>query len=497
MGLPRLIVTGSSGFVGRHLLDALKERYRIVGIARRTQSRSGAPVHPNITWHQADVGDRLGIEQAFDRIRLRRDDVVVHLAAHYDFTGERHPEYFRTNVDGLRNVLELCRWRRPRRFVFSSSVAACSFPDAGGVVDETSPPTGRHVYAETKRLGEEMLREYDDAFPSTIVRFAALFSDWCEYPPLFMFLGTWLSDVWNARVLGGRGESAIPYLHIRDGTAFLERVLETVDRPPSGAVLVASPDGAVSHRELFDEATRDWYGQPRRPLHMPRALCGPGMRLMLLAGRLRGELPFERPWMARYVDRRLTVSASRTREALDWAPRERLAILRRLPFLMTNLKTDPAGWNQRNRAALKAVHVRPNLLIHRLLEKHEPRISEELTARMTASHDPRFVAYRRIAEHERRWNHRVVLRHLMNTILTRERTLFLSYCRDLAEHRRHQGFRADDVVAALLELDRVCVECLRADPESAPVLPYLRDFVTMNIRYGADQVLDTFETSHG
>ena len=60
MSLPCLVVTGASGFVGRHLLDALKEDYRIVGLARRSQARSGAPVHPNITWHQADIGDRAG-----------------------------------------------------------------------------------------------------------------------------------------------------------------------------------------------------------------------------------------------------------------------------------------------------------------------------------------------------------------------------------------------------------------------------------------------------
>mgnify|MGYP000243527337 CR=1 FL=1 len=37
MGLPRIIVTGSSGFIGRHLLDALKEDYRIYALARRSR----------------------------------------------------------------------------------------------------------------------------------------------------------------------------------------------------------------------------------------------------------------------------------------------------------------------------------------------------------------------------------------------------------------------------------------------------------------------------
>ena len=50
-----------------------------------------------------------------------------------------------------------------------------------------------------------MLAEYRDVFRSVIVRFAALFSDWCEYPPLYMFLDTWLSRQWNHRMLGGMG----------------------------------------------------------------------------------------------------------------------------------------------------------------------------------------------------------------------------------------------------------------------------------------------------
>ncbi len=232
MALPRIVVTGSSGFIGRHLLDALKHDFRIVGMARRSQTLCGAPVHPNITWKQVDIArpnrwpprsPRCGDEGPVD--------LVIHLAAHYDFTGEEHPEYQRTNVDGLRHVLDECRILRPRRFIFSSSVAACAFPPAGSALNEMSPPDGDHVYARTKALGEAMLAEYRDAFPSVIVRFAALFSDWCEYPPLYMFLRTWLSRAWNRRVLGGRGESAIPYLHIKDAMVFLRRVIALRGRP--------------------------------------------------------------------------------------------------------------------------------------------------------------------------------------------------------------------------------------------------------------------------
>jgi len=102
-------------------------------------------------------------------------------------------------------VLELSRTLEPRHFVFSSSVAACRLPAAGRALNEDSPADGEHVYARTKRIGEQMVREFSDSFSPIILRFAALFSDWCEYPPLFMFLDTWLSRAWNQRILGARG----------------------------------------------------------------------------------------------------------------------------------------------------------------------------------------------------------------------------------------------------------------------------------------------------
>ena len=162
MSLTRIIVTGASGFVGRHLLENLKEEFEVIGLGRRSQARCGAPFHPNIQWHQVDIGDAETLKQVFDGIKADGPvDFVIHLAAHYDFTGEDHPEYYRTNVDGLRNVLDNCRDLKLRRFFFSSSVAACAFPAPGSALTETSPPDGDHVYAKTKALGEAMLSEYN------------------------------------------------------------------------------------------------------------------------------------------------------------------------------------------------------------------------------------------------------------------------------------------------------------------------------------------------
>jgi len=492
---PRLVVTGASGFVGRHLLEALKDDYEIVGLARRSQARSGAPVHPSIRWHQVDIGDRDALVPVFDSIRQEGGaDLLLHLAAHYDFTGEEHPEYWRTNVQGLRNVLDLSVGLGLKRFLFPSSTAACAFPRPGLALTETSPPDGDHLYARTKAIGEAMLAEYRQHFPSTIVRFAALFSDWCEYAPLFMFLETWLSGAWNARVLGGRGRSAIPYLHVDDLVLFFFALLDRLEELPPGAVLQASPDGCASHRQLFDEATLLGAGRRAQPLLMPRALCAPGMWALDLGGRLIGKRPFERPWMARYIDLEMTIDASRTRALLGWEPRPRLDVLRRLPFLLENRRMDPIEWNRANRAAMKAVHLETNLRIFTLLKKHASEIAAEFTEALTGPEGRiRFPSYQQVSGEEHQWNHTLILRHLMNAVRTRERSILVSYCRDLAERRFQQGFPSREVCDALRELNRIVFKVLRRDAESEGLRPDIYEHVTMTLTWGCDEAQQVFE----
>ncbi len=499
MGLPRLIITGASGFIGRRLLDGLKERFQIVGMARRSQLRSGAPFHDNITWYQIDIGDRESTRTAFQFVRDSGGaDFVLHLAAHYDFTGEDHPEYWRTNVDGLRNVLEECRDLELKRFIFASSVAACQFPPRGVRLNEDNPPDGDHIYAITKRQGEEMLAEYDDV-PSCIVRFAAMFSDYCEYAPMYIFLETWLSKAWNARILGGRGESAVPYLHIREVPMFFRRLFDRLDGVGQREVLICSPNETVNHRELFDLANLNFRGVRRKPVLMPAPLARVGVWGRDLLGRMLGNRPFERPWMVKYVDFVLAVDSSRTQGKLDWRPRERLCVQRRVPFMVENLKTDPLEWHRRNQAALKDIRVRPNLRIHRLLEKHHDEIRRRFVNALlagSAGATP-FPSYQNVSKEILEWRFTVVLRHLLNAVRTSEKGLFTAYCRDLAEKRYDEAFAAEEVCRALTLLDQTCVEVLNRDPESQGLDEALRNYLTMTVQFGCDQVMEIYDELSG
>jgi len=495
MALPGLIVTGASGFVGRHLIQALRDDHRVFAIARRSQHRSSVATHPNLTWLQADVAERPQIGAAFRQVAdAGGAETVVHLASHYDFTGVEDPEYWRTNVVGLRNVLEAASGTGVRHFVFASSVLACRPPRPGLAISEESPPHGRHVAAAATREGEATVFEFSDRLRPVITRFAPLFSDWCEYPPLFVSLETWLSKAWNHRMLGGQGRSAVPYLHIDDLVLFLTEVLARIGEWKPCEVLIASPDGAVSHRELYDAATLAYYGARQEPRLVPKALWRLGLWMHDLVGRLAGKRPFERGWMAEHIDVVMNVDARRTRQRMDWAPRPRLDILRRMPFLIENVKTDPFVWAELNRAAMKVVRVPANLKIHWLLEQHQERVMQEFVELLTGpAGRERFARYQELGRAQLEWPVRLIYRNLLNAVRTRDKGVFMGYCRDLAQQRLKEGFSADELCGALETLNLVCWRVLRRDPESKGMREAVFDYVTSTLRSGCDQAQEVFE----
>ncbi len=191
--LPVIIITGASGFVGSYLLNAFKDRFQIYAIARRSRNAARVPPHPDIHWMRVDIRIEDEVREALEYVTSNGGaEFLFHMAGFFDFDNTLRSEYDKTNVQGTRNLLNHCRGLNLKRFVFASSLTVSRFDRGSTVLNEDSRADATFPYAVNKAAGEEMMREYAGYFPTITVRFAAIFSDWCQYSPLHAFLTRWL-----------------------------------------------------------------------------------------------------------------------------------------------------------------------------------------------------------------------------------------------------------------------------------------------------------------
>ena len=130
------------------------------------------------------------------------------------------------------------------------------FKEPGLIINEKSPCDASFNYAVSKKKGEELVKKYSHKFPVAIVRLAAIYSDWCEYGPLYYFLKTWLEKNWRSNILAGKGEAAVPYLHVKNLNTLFYKIILNTNELPKYDIYIASPDGCISQKKLYDIAVR-------------------------------------------------------------------------------------------------------------------------------------------------------------------------------------------------------------------------------------------------
>ena len=494
--LPGILVTGASGFIGRHFVIAVSGKFRLFCIARRSQKEVGIPRLANIHWLQVDIANRKNLLNAAMYIKDHGGvDYVLHLAAYYDYTLKENPAYEQINVTGTRHVLEISKLLEIKRFIFPSSLAACKFPSYGKGLTEESPVDADSPYARCKRKEEAIIGEYSEFFPCSIVRLAAVYSDWCEYPMLYMLLTYWLSgNKLMSRVVTGRGESAIPYIHIKDLIKLFLRIIEISDILPNLAIYIASFQGSVSHNELFKTTTRYYYWHDVKPFQIPKLATVLGLTAISLLGRLRGKKTLEQPWMAKYIDKKLSVDASATYKALGWKPTPRYHILRRLLFLTEKMTRHPNNWTFRNEVLIKKVAFRKSTTIYDILTELRESLVERIEAEIThPANKHRFPNYRKMYSELLKWyiilNYQVVAA----SVRIRDRSIIPIYAQEIAFKRYMDGYGAKEVREFWLLIGKTMRESLLERPELKDSKRQVDDYIILTSQLAADEFEDAYE----
>ena len=501
--LPGLILTGASGFVGRNFIKAAAGKFRLFCIARRSMEEAGVQPDANLRWTQVDIADREKLHELVPRVRDHGGvDYVVSLAGHYDFTNKDHPEYTRTNIQGTKNMLELARELGVKRFLFASSQAACPF---GTLVTEETPPSATMPYARSKGAGEELVREYAQWVPGAIVRIAAVFSDWCEYPPLYTLLNNWLSGKFlESHIIAGHGHSAIPYIHVQDLVQCFLRVIEKSDELERLCTFNAGPDGAVSHLELFRIATQFYYNKNLHPFFINRWLLAPMILARQMLNRLQGKESFEQLWMLQYVDQQLVADSSRTRNELSWRPTPRKSITRRLVFLIENMKKNPELWRNWNEAMLHKEVDRPHLVLHErlcnALEAARENSIGMIAAQLLDSkqHDTQKTTNQLLDIIDKTVLHsyiRLLYQLIVTVIRTRNRPMMQQQAHMIAFLPMIVGFGSGLASSCLFDIGEYIVKQYRNRAEFQQLTQRADEYITMTIHLAVDQIEDQAELS--
>ncbi len=167
--MTRTLVTGATGFIGRHLVRHLVACGHEVTVAIRPTSNTAPLDTLDIHEVHADLLDAAALELA-----VKRADLVFHVAGAISAFSRR--ALVRTNGVGTRNLVRACaRQENPPIVTVVSSIAAAGPQQRGRVRTEADQPQPASNYGWSKRAGERAAERYADRVPITVVRPGVVF----------------------------------------------------------------------------------------------------------------------------------------------------------------------------------------------------------------------------------------------------------------------------------------------------------------------------------
>ena len=243
----RIAVTGSSGFIGRHVTSFLAARGDEVVPVRRPfdpATLSGA---------------------------LRGADAVVHLAGVVSALRDR--DLFEANVEGTRAVADATRFTGARLVHISSLAAAGPAPSAAPR-SEADPPAPITAYGRSKLDGERAVSAVR-GLRWTILRPGAVYGPGDRaLLPLFMFARLGIMP------LVGRADAAYMFIHVTD---LVRAIAAAIDRPADLDTIFVGHPHPVTPREIL-EGVRAAAGTRAVIVRIPMAVT----RLAAVAGDVGG-----------------------------------------------------------------------------------------------------------------------------------------------------------------------------------------------------------------
>jgi len=211
--MAKIAVTGGSGFIGSHVVDALIDAgHQVTVIDHRVR-----PHRADVGYEDVDLMDLSSVLAA-----TRGMEHVFHLAAVSNVNyAYKYPVYTTAlNVMGTAHVMEAARVNGAKRVYLASTVWVYNGAPSGKPADETVPfylEGAGHIYTSTKMAAEMICHNYHQLYqvPFTVLRYGI------PYGPRMreeLLIPIFLKKALNGQALtvSGKGEQYRNFVYVRD-----------------------------------------------------------------------------------------------------------------------------------------------------------------------------------------------------------------------------------------------------------------------------------------
>jgi nucleoside-diphosphate-sugar epimerase/predicted dehydrogenase len=317
MGRARILVTGATGLIGRHLVRQLLQKGDRVRIFVRRQPSAEFMNDSNVEVFLGDLGDPAAVDQA-----VAGTKIVYHLGA--AMKGGAH-DHERGTVCGTQNIVESVLRHDVQRLVYISSLS-CLHAAASGrdsVVTEDWPiepsPIKRGDYTQAKTEAEKIVRDAvrDRHLRAVVLRPGRVFG-----PGMTLLTPEVARRMGNLFVILGDGTRELPLVYVEDvvnaiilaaeNSSFDGRVFHIVDRTH------------ITQNQLVDDyILKNAIGA--KVIHLPvTVLYGLALGLEVLSKVLKRAAPLS-VYRVKSALARMQFDCSRAENEIGWQPRVGIA----------------------------------------------------------------------------------------------------------------------------------------------------------------------------
>ncbi|MBA5865690.1 MAG: NAD-dependent epimerase/dehydratase family protein [Nitrospira sp. CR1.3] len=253
-----VLVTGATGFIGRHLIERLtSENVHVRALALPSEETASLD-RPGVEIVRGDVLDNQSLQRAASNCQW-----IFHLAARTESSGPSRKDLEEVNVQGTANVAQAAVVAGVERLVFCSSGALYGRDIRNRAINEMTKPIPDSPYGRSKFMAERILltRHQHDRLSVVLARTSAVLG-----PGAMSWLNLFRTVAKGQFRLIGDGQN---YHHVADIKDIVEGLILCASvKGIEGQTYILAGEQPVCLRGLV-QTIADEVGAPRLPANLP------------------------------------------------------------------------------------------------------------------------------------------------------------------------------------------------------------------------------------